>query len=501
MSEEKSITKHEQSSYRNIFKTTSLFGGVEIWKILIGIIKQKLIAMLIGPTGMGISGLYTSSTQLIKSISSMGLSSSAVKNVAEANGSGDQKRIGRVIKTMRRLVWITGLVGMAIVIILSPSLSTSAFGNTAYIIPFILLSVTLLLDQLSAGQSVLLQGMRKLKYLAKAGVYGSLVSLVFTIPIYYFLRLEGIVPTLILNSLIMLVFTWSFSKKIQIEDVDLPLRETFNVGKEMLSMGIFLTLNSILAYGISYVVRVYISRVGGVDEVGLYTAGMTLVSHYTAMVFTAMATDYYPKLAEVNKDNEKCKLLINQQAEVATLLMAPLAIVFLVAAPLIIKILYTSKFLPIIVYIQLSMIGMLFKAGSWSISYVYLAKSDMKTFIVTEVSSKIIQLGLYLLLYWKLGLNGLGLAFLLSFVVYTIIVYYTARLKYGFRFSQDYLKLMLLCLPMFVLAFALLFFCRSPLTYIPTIAIAAFICYYSLKELNDRVGLLALVHKYTKKSK
>lgn len=498
MSEEKNNINKEQSSYRNIFKSTSLFGGVEIWKILIGIVKQKLIAMLIGPTGMGISGLYTSSTQLIKSISSMGLSSSAVKNVAEANGSGDGQRISRVVKTVRRMVWITGIIGMLTVIILSPSLSKSAFGSATYTIPFILLSVTLLLDQISAGQSILLQGMRKLKYLAKAGVYGSLAGLLFTIPIFFFFRLDGIVPTLILNSVILLCFTWYFSRKIPLEDVELSTRETFKVGKEMLSMGLFLTLNSILAYGISYVVRIFISRAGGVDEVGLYTAGMTLVSHYTAMVFTAMATDYYPKLAEVNKDNDKCKLLINQQAEIATLLMAPLAIVFLVAAPLIIKVLYTAKFLPIMVYIQLSMIGMLFKAGSWSISYVYLAKSDMRTFVYTEISSKLIQLGLYIFFYWKLGLDGLGLAFLLNFVVYTIIVYYTARIKYGFHFSKDYLVLMGLCLPLFVMAFCLLYFWHSPYSYAPAVAIAGFVCFYSFKGLNDRVGLTALLQRFMK---
>lgn len=54
------------TSYKSIFKATSLFGGVQVFKILVNIIKQKLLAILIGPEGVGILGLFTSATQLYK---------------------------------------------------------------------------------------------------------------------------------------------------------------------------------------------------------------------------------------------------------------------------------------------------------------------------------------------------------------------------------------------------------------------------------------------------
>lgn len=106
---EKESDKNDKTAYRSIFKATSLFGGVQVFNILIQIVKQKFIAILLGPTGMGISGLYTSATQLIQGLTSMGLSSSAVKNVAEANGSGDFQRISRVVTVLRKLAWVTGI--------------------------------------------------------------------------------------------------------------------------------------------------------------------------------------------------------------------------------------------------------------------------------------------------------------------------------------------------------------------------------------------------------
>ena len=160
------------SSYRSIFKATSLFGGVQVYQILVSIIKSKIIAVLLGPTGVGIQGLYQSGIQFVQSLTSMGLSSSAVRDVAEANATSDGYRIGRTVSALRKLVWLTGLLGLISVAIFSPVLSNYAFGNRDYTIPFILLSVTLLIDQLSAGQKVVLQGKRRLKDLAKASAIG-----------------------------------------------------------------------------------------------------------------------------------------------------------------------------------------------------------------------------------------------------------------------------------------------------------------------------------------
>ena len=144
------------SSYRSIFKATSLFGGVQLWKILITIVQTKFVALILGPSGMGIKGLYSSATALIQSITSMGLSNSAVRDVSEAHGSGDAARVSHTVAVLRRLVWFTGLLGMVTVIILSPVLSKTTFGDYSYTIPFVLLSVSLLLAQLTAGQNVLL---------------------------------------------------------------------------------------------------------------------------------------------------------------------------------------------------------------------------------------------------------------------------------------------------------------------------------------------------------
>lgn len=481
-----------QSSYRQIFKATSLFGGVQVLKILIEIVRQKFIAILLGPSGMGISGLYVSATQLIQGLTSMGLSSSAVKNVAEANETNDFQRISRVVSVLQKLVRITGLLGMIVVIVLSPLLSKSTFGNYDYTIPFIILSITLLLQQLSVGQSVVLQGMRRLKQLASSSVLGSLFGLVISIPIYYFFGIEGIVPTLVLNSITTLILTWYFSKTIKIEKQKISTKHTLREGKEMLKMGLSMSITNILVLSISYIVRIFILRLGGTEEVGLYAAGFAIVNGYAGLIFTAMGTDYYPRLAGVNNDNLKCMELINQQAEIAILILAPIIMIFLIIAPYAVLVLYSDKFIPITGFMQWSMLGMMFKGASWAISFIFIAKGDMKIFLFNEITIKLFNVPLYFLMYKFLGLEGLGIGFMINYFVYFLLVYVVSNKKYQFKFLSSFNKLYILNIVLVLSCFILIYLWDSNFVYAPIVILTLICCAFSFRELDKRLDLKAI---------
>ena len=486
-------SENKTSSYRSIFKATSLFGGVQAYQILIGVIKSKFVAILLGPTGMGIQGLYQSAIQLIQSFSSLGLSQSAVRDVSEANGSGDSKRIGLTVAVVKRLVWITGLLGLIATAVLSPVLSQTTFGNYDYTIPFIFLSVILLLDQLSAGQKVVLQGMRKLKYLAKSTAIGSTVGLIVSIPLYYLFGVQGIVPTLILNSVTMLCLTWYFSKKVEVEKVEVTNEQTFEKGKSMLKMGLAMSISGIMVTLTSYLLRGFIRYEGGTEQVGLFTAGFMLTNSYVGMVFNAMGTDYYPRLSAVNQDNAKCTAVINQQGEIATLIIAPILISCMIFMPFIIRLIYSDEFLPANDYILWSVSGMMFKAFSWVIAFVFLAKAEAKLFIINEVITNIYSFGLSALGYHYFDLAGLGIAFMLAYLAYSVQVYLIAKKRYEFSFSKSFKKVYTIQILMVVAVFVTVLLWKSNWMYLPTGLVFAVCAAYSLRELDKRMNVVKII--------
>lgn len=484
----------KKESYRSIFKATSLFGGVQVFQILIQIIKSKFIAVLLGPAGVGIIGLYQSGMQLVQNLTNMGLASSAVRDVSEADGKNDFQRVSIVINVIRRLVWGTGLLGLLALAIFSPVLSKASFGNYDYTVPFIILSVTMLLDQICAGQKVVLQGLRKLKDLAKCTVVGSAFGLIMSVPLYYLLGIEGIVPTLLLNSICALIISWFYSHKIPVEKVKVSNREALQQGRTMLVMGLSMSLSGILTTASAYVIRAYIQNVGGVEEVGLFQAGFLIMSTYVGLIFNAIATDYYPRLAAVNHDNTMCKEIINQQGEIATLILGPMLAFCLVFMPFVLRILYSDEFLRAFEYICWACIGMLLRLAAWGISYAFVAKSESKLFMILETSAAAYSLLFSLIGYHVWGLKGIGLAFSLQYLVYFLQVYLIAKKKYDFQFSASYVKTYLIQLFLLVTCLMVVLLLSGWQKYAIGTVVMAFSIYFGILGLNKRMNIVDAIH-------
>ncbi len=479
----------QQSSYRQIMKATSIFGGVQVFNILISIIRSKFVAVWLGPGGMGILGLLTSTIGIIGSLTNFGLGTSAVKDVAAAHGTEDQTRIATVVIVFRRLVWITGLLGTILAIILSPWLSQLTFGNKDYTLAFIWISVTLLFQQLSSGQLVILQGMRQLKQLAKANLAGSVLGLLVTLPLYYFYRIDGIVPGLIGTGLITLLFSWLYSRNIKINAISITRKQILVEGKSMLRMGFLISLSGLLSVGASYLIRIFISHKGGVEQVGLYTAGFAIINTYVGLIFNAMGTDYYPRLSAVAHDNKLCKQTINQQAEIALLILAPILIIFLVFINWVVVLLYSKQFIAVNDMIYWAALGMFFKAASWSIAFVFLAKGSSKLFFWNEFAANMYVLIFNIMGYYILGLTGLGISFAIAYLLYLIQAFIISQSKFEFSFDRSFVTIFINQFGLAIAGFLIIHYLPQPYNYIAGTILVVLSGFYSVRELDKRLGL------------
>src|SRR5450432_1423810 len=116
-------------TYGQILKSSAMIGGSSVVNIGIGIIRTKAMALLLGPAGVGLMGLYGSILNLAESIASMGINSSGVRQIAEAAGSGETGRIGRTAATVRRTAIVLGVLGAVLLVVFSRQISTLTFGS------------------------------------------------------------------------------------------------------------------------------------------------------------------------------------------------------------------------------------------------------------------------------------------------------------------------------------------------------------------------------------
>jgi O-antigen/teichoic acid export membrane protein len=492
---------NDSEAYDKILKATSLFGGVQVINIFVTIIRTKIIALLLGPLGIGINGLLISTLGFIERITNFGLGSSAIRNVAAANSSGDKTRVAKVVLIFRKLVWFTGLLGSIITVILSPVLSQITFGNKDYTLAFIWISITLLFNQISAGQAVVLRGMRKLKYLAQSSLSGSTLGLMISTPIYYFFKINGIVPSIILMSLASLLRTWYYSRKVKFEKVTVNKTEILTEGKDMLKLGFMIGLSGLISLFASYLLRIYISNTGGIEQVGLYTAGFAFINTYVSLISSAMGTDYYPRLSAVAHDNNRSRVMINQQAEVTLLILGPIITTFIIYIHLIIIIFYSKQFIPVDEMLNYGAIGTFFKATSWAIAFIILAKGNSQLFFVNELSGNIYMLCFNIIGYKFLGLTGLGISFMVGYFVYHVQVWLISKHKFEFYFNNEAYKIFLVQFLFSGVSIFLVKFIGGITSYIIGTLIILIASTHSFIEINKRISVSSFLKKLLKKEK
>lgn len=421
----------EKKNYRTIVKATGLFGGTQIFTILCSIIKTKLVAIWLGAEGVGIIGLYNNTIDMISALTGLGLGGSSVRNISREYQSGDEERFARVVTVVRRWVWFTGLAGAVVMLSFAPLLSRYTFGDSTHIWGFVFLSCTLLFNALSEGERAILQGTARLKSMARCSVIGSLVALLVSIPLFYFFRIEGIVPSLMLHSASIWLVYVLFGEKIRRKQVSMSAGEVYRQGKGIAMLGIFMTTSGFVTSLFSYLFVAWLNYRSGTDAVGYYQSGYTLVMKYVGLVFTAMTLEYYPRLSGVCDNREQLSGHVSQQIETSLLILAPFISLFIVMQTVIIHILYTSDFLVIGGYISWAALGMLLRAFSWSVSFVLLAKGEGRLYLVTEILADSLTFVLNIGGYMLWGLTGVGVAYLLGFLFSSVGLYLLCRIKYG----------------------------------------------------------------------
>lgn len=416
----------ENVDYKRAAKTTLLFSGVKVVTIIVGIIRNKLAAVLLGPIGVGINSIYQTYLQFVQTGAGLGLSQSAVRDVSEAFEQNDSERFSRIISLTNKLVVFTALLGVAVTIIMSPFFSQWGFGNGSYTLSFILLSICAGMQIYVENRLAILKGMRRMRSLANSTIIGSIVGLVVSAPLYYFFREKGIVPVLLLSAFASLLVTNYYVNKIKFERVKLNFKEVRTEGAPMLKMGIALMMINFLSGIASTIVISFLRGQGGLDIVAFYGTGQAIISSYFGIVLTAMTTDYYPRICGVYKDNARLKDEVNAQSKLGLIMVFPLALIFIAFASFFIPLLYSDKFLEVSQFTDWALIGTLISVPSNCIAMVLLAKQDAKVFTAISLVVNIVNVFLFIGGYYIWGLIGLGIAnainVFLQWIAYSVVI-------------------------------------------------------------------------------
>ncbi|MDE7396381.1 MAG: oligosaccharide flippase family protein, partial [Muribaculum sp.] len=245
----------ERSSYKSILRGMSVFGGVQVFQILINLVRGKFIAIFLGPAGSGIASLFTSASVSIQQLSSLGIPMALTREVAKDNGS--QHDIESTVRAGRRAVMLTALLGMIICGGGAWWLSKGTFGTYDYSWQFVLLSIAVAFTLLWNGDQAILQGLRKVNLLSRATLISSITGLVAGVPLYWLLGTDGIVPAMVILAVTMWIFyRHALSKTVNTSAISRSI--DYSIIKRMVVFGLILMSGQFIGSVVIYAANVYI---------------------------------------------------------------------------------------------------------------------------------------------------------------------------------------------------------------------------------------------------
>lgn len=336
---------NNKKSYKEILKSSSVMGGAAGFVMIFGLFRTKMAALLIGTTGVGLIASFTAVHALASTLSGLGLNSSAVREIAAAAGKNDQQAINRSVCILRRLSILLGITGLLLLIVAARGISNITFGTDEYALDIAALGIAVCFGNLSSANMSILQGLRQVGDMARMQTYSAGIGTLFALPFYYLLGLRGIVPLLIVISIIQYIFSRYFVEKHQITQANLSWNNVFKEGKTMIGLGFTFMCSALLVSLVGYTTIYLINRFESIQMVGVYSAAFALSGIFVGFVLNAMSADYYPRLTALANDQVGMRQLVTQQTEIGILLALPGLLASIIFAPWLVKGLYTNEFI------------------------------------------------------------------------------------------------------------------------------------------------------------
>lgn len=492
---------NEEHTHSSIIKSISVFGFMQFFKLLIGIITTKFAAVFLGPSGIGIIGLIKNALSLIGGFTGFGFSQVSVKEIATHLNDPDKKKINNAIYLVKQTSLFIGFLGCLTTIILSVVLSKWIFNDYSNFYWFVLLSITFVFNSYSTACLAIFKGMNLLKSIAISSIISSVLSSLLVVFFYYNFKIDGIIPALISSSVIVFAVNLYFVNKLKINHKRQSISENFKEAIPMFKLGSVLSINIIFGLLCNFIIRLYIDKYGfRKEDLGFYEVSIVILASYIGMVFSAMSSDFFPRLTSVQHKNSEVKELVNKQIDIAFLIITPMIVFFYLTSNLIIKLLYTDSFLPVESILKFGLLAILLKAMVWPMDFIVLSKGNKKQYFKQQLLGDSLNIILTILLYNFLGLVGIGISAVLNYILSGSYLLNYVRKNYQFNFNEQCLKTILVSF-LFGIG-GCLSYCLLPFYFKKIILMILFIASgsYSIYQLNNRTQvLLKLREKFNKK--
>ena len=431
--------RHTLSRLRNsntvsarIFKVMGLFSGVQGLLIFCGLLRSKLIALWIGPAGIGLYAVFNAALQALMPITQLNIRQSAVRSIAAARESDRPAIVASVRWWLLRL----GIIGAVVTLLLG----------------FAVLAVAVFCYAVANADETAMQGYMHLRPIFKVQARTAIISIVVGLLIIYFFREDGIVWSIVIY---YAIFLFVMLRYCDIPRRRFPAADNRRKGREFVRLGFYLTIAGFLGTFVQYAMISYLTKYHGEATAGIYQSGFLIICSYAGLLFNAISLEYFPRLSQIASRPKMASVAVSHEIAIAMYVLVPVVIVFLAADRLILRLLFSSEFMVALPMITVGITMLIFRGISFCLAIVILARGEGRTYIITESLSSVIGLALNISFFHYWGYLGVAVSFIIWYFIYCIITGVVYYRNFGMRLTPGVIRLIVFSIVVTAAALAL----------------------------------------------
>lgn len=419
-----------------LFTVSALNGISTIIKMIAAFVSIKVVASIIGPSGIAQLGQLNNFSAIILSLSTAGINTGLTKYIAE--NSGSPKNYLPFIKTGFSLTLFFTTITSIILIFKSRYFAIIVLNDAGYSSIFFIFGISLIFYSLNAIILSIINGFKKFKEFVIINIIGSVLGLLLSILLTINFGIYGALISIVTFQSVVFFITLFIIKNNDWLSWNLF---SLNYDKSIvLKLGKFSLMAAATAIAlplVQIVIRSYITTHYSLNAAGLWEGINRISNMYLVIITTSLSIYLLPKLATLQHRHELRIEIVNSfKLIIPFLFVASTSIFFL--RTIIIDILFTNDFIEMKDLFIFQLIGDTLKISGWILGSLILAKAQVKLFIIMELLSAGLQISLSIFFIKEFGTIGATIGYAAGHFIYFIIllIYFKKLLFPNYKFNK-----------------------------------------------------------------
>ncbi len=418
-----------------VLRAAMVMGASSLVTIAVGVARNKVVALTLGPEGLGTLGLIGTALLVLTTIFSLGMGQSGVQNISSTNAK-NPALVPTHAQALLLGTFCLGVLAAICIAIFQQPLARFVLRDPKANHLIVWLAVAVFASVALSGQRAYLNGMGQLRVLAQSSAFGSFLGGCVAVLAVLLFKRDGIglavaaVPLGIwLTSLVL--GSW-LTQPIGAINWNALLEPA----KTMIRLGVAVSGAILVTTVTQFFVRAWLERTLGLAEAGKFQAAWDVSSAYMGFVLGALAAEYYPRISGAVNDTVALNKAVNEELELVLLIGVPAILLTMLLAPQLIQFLYAQEFAPATMILRWQLAGDVGKIGVWTIGFLLLARTARRRFFLAELAWNLVYAFLIVVFVPHFGIAVSGWAYLIAYVTNLALCLRLAWFEVGFKLSS-----------------------------------------------------------------